>query len=369
VTKINTTLPNPEDPVATAERVGDALRALDKGISFGTPQDPADDTSTDLAGSTAAEHPGTLENITGSWVEVEIDNNTLPTLDEVITCHHNLNVPVAVAGEPNVRWIVMGIQHDGAQEDWWNEEFVRPNSMREGVNGPDWAIPWLDDGKVSPGVGLYWFDATDADEYMYFNVAMPHDWSQGTTIYPQVHWVPGAGAPQAGEICQWELEYTWADIAQTYGATTLLTGLVHYPDDDPLIVNRHYVTLFDDPTDGIDGSGYTISSVLVCRLGRLAYPGNGYTNLDEDAGLLGVSFHYHVDGYGSPFGNVLPNSDSLHTKAASSATQAGTATCRFQTGDDVSANSIELRIHANPIIDIAVAHPLKLTLFFIPAVR
>jgi hypothetical protein len=93
---------------------------VDGDIEFGEPQDPADPASTTLAGDMGAAgmHNGLLSNIAGSWVEVALENTGLTT----VTCTHNLydeDSPyvVPVAGQPNRRWLVFGIQHDGTASD------------------------------------------------------------------------------------------------------------------------------------------------------------------------------------------------------------------------------------------------------------
>jgi len=87
-----------------------------QNIRFGHPNDPRDETSAQLAGdlTTPNAHNGVLEDIEGSWVEIELTEND-PT---DVPCNHNLylNNPeytVPVAGSPNVRWSVWGWQHDG----------------------------------------------------------------------------------------------------------------------------------------------------------------------------------------------------------------------------------------------------------------
>jgi hypothetical protein len=98
---------DPKDPNAVITQVEEIRRTLDYLVEFGNPQDPTDATSTTLAGAAAGNHPGTLQNIFGSWVEVEVS-----TADTAVTCYHNLNMPV-ITGEPNVRWLVFGLEHDG----------------------------------------------------------------------------------------------------------------------------------------------------------------------------------------------------------------------------------------------------------------
>ncbi len=97
-------------------------------VSFGDPQNPKDPTSqTILAGdySSAREdnRNGFIANMEGAWVEVSL---TATITDK--TCTHNLYLgeptytsgttqAVPVSGEPNCRWMIMGIMHDGTNKD------------------------------------------------------------------------------------------------------------------------------------------------------------------------------------------------------------------------------------------------------------
>jgi hypothetical protein len=109
VGRLRETLVDPNDTKQIAEVVTELQRVVDREIEFGNPADPTDDESSARAGLSATAHPGTLMNIKGAWVEIQLDTSI--ALDTEIVCHHNLNLIVADPSgtEPNVRWIVMGI--------------------------------------------------------------------------------------------------------------------------------------------------------------------------------------------------------------------------------------------------------------------
>jgi hypothetical protein len=112
MSKIPTTVVDPEKPQSIVKAVTEIARVVDGNVEFGNPQNPYDDQDDTLAGSDVpTTHNGFLQNIKGSWVEEEIGSKW--ALGAAVTCYHNLNVPVAVAGLPNVRWLVFGFQHDG----------------------------------------------------------------------------------------------------------------------------------------------------------------------------------------------------------------------------------------------------------------
>lgn len=113
------------DTNSIVQQLNDITRALNENIGFGEPQDPEDPTSTNLAGGSdgawaAGDHNGTLGNIDGSWVEIALEDTGATD----ITCTHNLyplldnaQYLVPVTGEPNVRWLVFGVMHDGTGKD------------------------------------------------------------------------------------------------------------------------------------------------------------------------------------------------------------------------------------------------------------
>ena len=108
----------PED-IPSQRQIENIIKILNSEIEFGEPQDPEDLTSTKLAGATGTgAHNGTPGNILGSWVEIQLTSTGITET----TCNHNLyiNEPdytVPVTGQPNCRWSVWGVQHDGTAAD------------------------------------------------------------------------------------------------------------------------------------------------------------------------------------------------------------------------------------------------------------
>ena len=97
---------DPRDPQSVVDHLYRVQRVVDGDVEFGHPQDPADPQSTTLADG--ATHNGTLLNIRGSWVEVEV-----AALDTAVTFTHNLAQPIVSASVPNVRWLHFLYEHDG----------------------------------------------------------------------------------------------------------------------------------------------------------------------------------------------------------------------------------------------------------------
>lgn len=106
---------DPQDPRSVVEHLYRVQRVVDGRLEFGSPQDPRDPASTTLASGAAAAHNGTLLNVLGSWVEVDV-----VALDTLVLCTHNLAIPVTSVGgvnQPNVRWLLFGFQHSGNTAD------------------------------------------------------------------------------------------------------------------------------------------------------------------------------------------------------------------------------------------------------------
>ncbi len=146
-------------------------------------------------------------------------------------------------------------------------------------------------GATSQGVFTYFFSASTEQE-LYFTVQLPHEWKEGSTIYPHVHWVATTDV-NANKV-RWGLEYTWINITSAFGTTTTEYG------EDPIAPNgtvtayEHVITAIGS---GISATGKTLSSYLVCRIFRDATAGTD--NYTGTAGLLGIDFHLEMDALGS----------------------------------------------------------------------
>ena len=112
-------------------------------------------------------------------------------------------------------------------------------------------------------------------------------------IYPHVHWTPVSAT--AGNVV-WQLDYSWASVNGTFGAPATLTS------DATAAGGTAWVHKLSTLKDGsgnayIDGTGQTLSSMLVCRLHRDA--GAGSDTLAADVAFLEFDIHYEIDGFGS----------------------------------------------------------------------
>jgi len=137
--------------------------------------------------------------------------------------------------------------------------------------------------------GLYAYQFDNGEE-IHFSVQLPHSWKEGTDIFPHLHFettsdVAGTALVGLG------LEYAWSNIGDQRPSPS---HAITYHDITGCLEKEHELANF--ATYGIDGSGMTISSVLLCRFYRLAPASNDYP--DPIWGLE-VDFHYQIDTAGS----------------------------------------------------------------------
>lgn len=182
-------------------------------------------------------------------------------------------------------------------DTFWEDLRVPLVSAKAGAsNMPDFA-QFADDGAGSAGVFVYAFDNA-AEESLFFVAQLPHSYKGGTDIFPHVHWSPnGTGA--AGQFVKWGLEYTWANRQGVYGNTTIITtdassaATATRSGDGTMLDHKHYESLFD----AIDGTGKTLSSILICRMFRDATDADD--DYPNDAFGFELDFHFEIDTPGS----------------------------------------------------------------------
>src|SRR5574343_412731 len=135
---------------------------------------------------------------------------------------------------------------------------------------------------------------TRVDQEVSFEIQMPHDYLQGSDVYPHVHWCPTSTA--AGNVL-WGLEFSWANMNDAFPAPTtyLTTGNSAGTTAWTHILSR---LTSSDGLEYIDGTGKTLSSMISCRL----YRNGSATSVDTygaDAALLEFDLHYQKDSFGS----------------------------------------------------------------------
>jgi hypothetical protein len=133
-----------------------------------------------------------------------------------------------------------------------------------------------------PGPQIWFFRDGEGIEAMSFTVQLPHNWKEGSTIHPHIHWIPKTSA--ATGTMKWNLEYTWADTDGTYSGLTTSSVTTN----GPFVMNQHIMTNLTSGNVGISGSGKTISSVLICRIYRNS--SDEEDTYSGDAGGLSMDF-------------------------------------------------------------------------------
>lgn len=136
------------------------------------------------------------------------------------------------------------------------------------------------------GPEIWFFRDNQGVEAMSFTVQLPHNWKEGSTIYPHIHWIPRSSA--SGNMV-WNLDYTWANMTTgTFSAVTTATVTVN----GPFVLNSHIVSDLTPSNSGISGTGKNISSVLICRIWRNSATAND--TYAADAGGISMDFHISI---------------------------------------------------------------------------
>jgi len=161
----------------------------------------------------------------------------------------------------------------------WDDARVPGHSAQLGASPPD-VVTFGPSGNLM----VLAFDGSVTMEQIYFQIQMPHSYSEGTSIYPHVHWTPtDAGTGTVG----WHLEYTWANVNDVFPAPTTLS----LTDNAPGVAWKSMVKGFG----AIAGIGKKISSMIVGRL----YRDPTTDTYGSDAAFLEFDVHFQIDADGS----------------------------------------------------------------------
>jgi len=162
-----------------------------------------------------------------------------------------------------------------------------PNNWN-GVSNNPVLTKLFDDGSGSQGV--YAFVFSDGDEAL-ITIQMPHSWKEGTTIQPHIHFMTTSDVSPADNFGI-EFEYSWVDIGEDFPAnSTLETNDISTGINSDIMHQAAHIT-----ATGIDGTGHTISSVLLCRIKRVAATGDNY---GDGVAILDFDIHFEMDTIGS----------------------------------------------------------------------
>jgi hypothetical protein len=137
------------------------------------------------------------------------------------------------------------------------------------------------------GVAAYRFRYTRDDDFC-FSVQLPHGWVPGI-VKPHVHWSPGSnGVAQNGKAVKFIIEYTPASFNTDFPPTQL----ADFTDTITGTDYRHEIT----PEKDIDLTGFTPSTVILCRLYR---DNSVVDNAPVGIFVTDVDFHIQMKGLGT----------------------------------------------------------------------
>jgi len=171
----------------------------------------------------------------------------------------------------------------------WDDYVVPlgPNNWRGTSNNPT-LTQLFTDGSGSQGVYASVF--SDGDEAI-VTVQLPHGYKEGSDIRPHIHFMCTSDVDPSDNFGI-EFEYTWTNIGSDFPANSTLET-----NDIPTGVdtdNMHQ--LANITAAAIDGTGKGISSVLLCRIKRVAASGDNYAG---GVAIMDFDIHYEVDTIGS----------------------------------------------------------------------
>ncbi len=176
----------------------------------------------------------------------------------------------------------------------WNDLMVFPDATTKGgSNPPEWGTAFMKNGGgTTKGVYL-WMFAPNQEEELHFTVQIPHDYKEGSDIFPHVHWTTATGTPSGSNVV-WGLEYTVVAVGGSFPNTVTVSTSTLVPEcGTPSGAGQHLISAFSS----VSGAGLGISTILICRLYRAA--GDAADTFPNDVGLLGFDIHYEQDTQGS----------------------------------------------------------------------
>lgn len=134
--------------------------------------------------------------------------------------------------------------------------------------------------------------AHNADAFVFSILQLPHAWKEGSTLKPHVHWMKTTAA--AGEV-EWQLEYRWVPIGEVMDAAWTTLSVLTPSVSDGNAQYQHALSAFGE----IDGTGKTLSDMLICKITRLGSSYSGSSHYEAAAALIEFDIHYEIDSLGS----------------------------------------------------------------------
>ena len=164
------------------------------------------------------------------------------------------------------------------QETVWDDQQVDIGRVRLGASAPTWT--------AYKGSEVLAFDKAQ-DNKIFFTAQLSHKYKESSNIEFHIHEVfPDSNA---GNV-RWIFTYSWASIGSDFPAESTTTIDIASPED----ADNHQL---DEIDESIDGTGKTISSVLLCSLTREGTHDND--TYDNSVYLVALDFHIEMNTVGS----------------------------------------------------------------------
>lgn len=174
----------------------------------------------------------------------------------------------------------------------WDDYVTPLNKATFGGAANDPTLTKLFDDVAGTSGGVWGLVFADGNEVI-ITAQMPHKWKEGTTIEPHIHFMCLTDVDPSDNFGL-EFEYTWTNIDEDFPADSILSTI-----DIPTGVNTQYMHQISDvASSGLDGTGKKISSILLCRIKRVAATGDNYAG---GVAILDFDIHYEINTIGSRF--------------------------------------------------------------------
>ena len=136
----------------------------------------------------------------------------------------------------------------------------------------------------------YTFDATN--DYVIGATEITHEWQEGTTIYPHIHWATN-GSEVGAHGVQWQLKWSIGDDTEAFSSQT--TSVIDVEIPAATADRTHFISNFA-PT--VTGTNHKIGAYICWRLARIA-TANGGGEPSSNPFALAIGFHAQHDTVGS----------------------------------------------------------------------
>jgi hypothetical protein len=163
----------------------------------------------------------------------------------------------------------------------WAMDGLEP-TLREGVGNPAELATFR-------GNTLVLQFGPSAVSEVYVNWDVPFNWADGTNLYAALHWSPGAST-NTGSV-RWALEFTYAAVNGTFGATSTF----HVDSNVASASSWKHIQAVSAPFSGSLVDPNTRFLIRLYRDGAHVddtFPDNAY--------LIGIDFYYQVNKFGTP---------------------------------------------------------------------